>query len=342
MAEPRQKPLYIGLHIHKCAGTSLQIHLAQSDTNGTWFWHTNPIVNYRQSKPEVEERNLVARQDVRVIWGHQVQDYFLQFFVERPIFLFTFLRDPVKRMVSWYKYDARRYLEINGNLDGFDSFNEYAAKRKNQICHFILKRFPNLVNNDFSELHDRTISVLEQFAFIGLQEDFQAGANRLMKFMKVPILPEDLRRNVDAGEIYLDYSPDQIADLNSSDIKLYKYVKSRYQASPIPDPSKKINPVKLGFSEKTDDLRRFLSLRVKTFTDDIVANHKQDEYSVDNVRKIIYLMLRQCFVETNPDRLMFYKKMLLQWVDRFEIDLEESEILKIGLIPEIKSVGDEI
>lgn len=330
-------PVYMGLHLHKCAGTSLQIHFTNSDRNGTWFWHTNVLVNHRQSSPEVEELNLDSRQAVRVIWGHEVNDYFFQFFVGRPIFLFTFLRNPVSRMVSLYKYKARRTEQRNRNLDAFKSFSEFAAQRQNHLCNFILKRFPNLVNNELTELHDRAISVLEKFAFIGLQEDFEAGANRLMKFMKFPTLENKKRHNVDGGGLVVNYSEQEIYDLNLSDMRLYEYVKERYQSSPEPDPKKVIDPREFNFSQTQDDFRGFINIRLQKITDAIVLNRAQDNYTNDNVRRMIYLLLRQFSIETNSDNVSFYKQMLLQLAERHNIDITEEDVSELRFRAAYKS-----
>lgn len=337
-------PVYIGLHIHKCAGTSLQRHLTTSDENGTLFWHTNVRVNHRKSRPEFEECNLASREKVAVIWGHEVRDYLLQFFVERPIFLFTFMRNPVDRMVSLYKYQARRTVHRNGNLDGFESLSEFAAQRQNQICFFILKRFPNLVDKDLTELHDRAISVLEKFAFIGLQEDFEAGANRLMKFMKFPAFDNQKRHNVDRGDFKVHDSLDDIYELNPSDMRLYEYVKERYQSCPEPDSQKVIDPKDFSFSQTQDDFRGFIKLRLQKITDAIVLNRERDDYQNDNIRRMIYLLLRQCAIETNYDNVSFYKQMLLQLTDRHNIDLTEEDLseLEFRADPESQSQLEEV
>ncbi len=328
----QKKPIYIGLHVHKCAGTSLQIHLAECARAGSWFWHTSPDVNYRQSNLEIEEKNISSRTIARVIWGHEVFDYFLGFFASRPIYLFTFLRHPVKRLVSWYRYEARSHEKFTGSLDDFESFPRFIANRQNHMCYFILNRFPHLDDSSSDLLHARAIAVLEKFAFVGLQEDFKTGASQLMRFIGLPDLRDGMKKNVDDGRIEFDYDTDAIASMNSSDMALFRYASERYQRSSIPDKNRTINPTKYGIDNQSSAFREFIELRCRSLTNRLSLHKELDAYCNDNLRKIVYLLIRQCFAETDTTQRECYQKILIKLANQFNLDLNEKDILQLPFI----------
>ncbi len=324
----KSNPIYIGLHIHKCAGTSLQVHLTGCDSSNSWFWHTSPDVNYWQSNLDIEEKHVTSRQRVKVIWGHAVFDYFFNFFVDRPIYLFTFLRHPVKRLASWYRYEARCHEKFTGTSDELESFTHFAKRRSNHMCRFLLNRFSHLDDSGSNLLHKRAISVLEKFAFIGLQEDFQVGVSHLLQFMNLPKLPEGTKRNVDDGKIDLNFDAEVLAIANESDMKLFEYANKRYQQSPIPDRDRFINAVQYKISDE-NAYREFLQLRCSGITNRMKVQGEIDAYCYDNLRKLVFLLIRQCFAESDTEKRYFYQETLRNVIHQFNIDLTEKDILNI-------------
>ncbi len=323
------KPLHVGLHIQKCAGTTLQVHIAECPRAGSWFWHTSADVNYRNSSLEIDVRSTPAQQTVQIIWGHEVFDYFLRFFVDRPIYLFTFLRHPAKRIVSWYKYEARGYEKSRGTLEGFNPFGKFLVDRQNHMCRFIIDRFPHLDESGSEILHKRAISILEKFAFIGLQEDFQTGANNLLNFMELPPFAENVRQNVDDGNLDLEYSMDEIIAKNTHDMALYEYVLERYLQSASPDPNRAINPLHYGLTPNVDNLRNFIQLRGRSIVNRISEQKLLNAYKKDNVRQLAQLLIRQCLADNNPEKQEFYQKNLSKLVKEFNLNLSPEEIQDI-------------
>jgi hypothetical protein len=329
------RPLFIGLHIQKCAGTSLQVHLEECPRSNTWFWHTSPDINYRNSALEVEERTIAARESVRVIWGHEVFDRFMRFFPDRPIYLFTFLRHPARRLISWYKYEARNYERANGNLDGFDSFPKYLKRRQDHMCRFILNRFPHLDTSGSEELHQRAISILDKFAFVGLQENFQAGADKLMEFLQLPPFPESMKRNVDDGKFTFEYALDNIVSNNYHDFALYEYALARYLESPLPDKDRTVNPKDYGLDYEENGFHDFIRFRARCITNVMGGSGERERYGRDNVRKIVFSLISQCFYEKDHNRREFYQRMLLDVVKECNINLSEEDIRDIPSIAAI-------
>jgi hypothetical protein len=327
--QDKGKPLHVGLHIQKCAGTTLQTHIAECPRAGSWFWHTSADVNYRNSSLEIDARNTPSRQTVQVIWGHEVFDYFLRFFSDRPIHLFTFIRHPAKRIISWYKYEARGYEKARGTLEGFPNFEQFMSDKRNHMCRFIIDRFSSLDTSGSEILHKRAVSILDKFAFIGVQEDFQSGANHLLKFMGLPSLPEDSRKNVDDGNLDLEYNMETIIGKNKQDMALYEYVLERYLQSSVPDPSRAVNPLDYGLSPNSDSLRSFIQLRGKSIVNRLSEQKLTNLYKKDNVRQIAQLLIRQTLAENNPELQEFYLKNLHKLVKEFDLNLSEEEIQNI-------------
>jgi hypothetical protein len=329
------RPLYLGLHIQKCAGTSLQVHLEECPRSNTWFWHTSPDINYRNSAAEVEARNLASRDAVRVIWGHEVFAHFMGFFPERPVYLFTFLRHPARRLISWYKYEARGYERAHGTLDGFEFFEQYLKKRQDHMCRFILNRFPQLDTSDSDELHQRAISILDKFAFVGLQENFQVGADRLMEFLGLPLFPENMKRNVDDGKMSLEYDLETIVANNTHDFALYEYALARYLDAPLPDKDRLVNPRDYGINYEADGFHDFIRLRARCITNVMNGSGERERFERDNLRKIVFSLIHQCFQERDPNRREFYQRMLRDMAREFNLNLPEEDIRDIPSISAI-------
>jgi hypothetical protein len=326
----KNKPIYVGLHVQKCAGTTLQMHIAECPRASSWFWHTSPDINYQNSSLEIEERNTPSRNHVKVLWGHAVFGYFLRFFVDRPVYLFTFLRNPAERIISWYKYEAREYEKARGSMEGFDSFDNYVIKRQNHMCRFILNRFSRLDTSGSKKLHERTISVLEKFAFVGVQEHFQEGANNLLEFMDLPKFPdEEHKKNVDDGKIKLQYDSDLIAAHNISDAIVYEYAMQRYATSAIPDPTRVIDPSDYGYKADSDCFKQFIKLRGRGVVDRLKSQKMIESYKKDNLRKIAYLLTCQCFAENDKKKQEFYQEMLYDFTKEFNFNLSQQEIDRI-------------
>jgi hypothetical protein len=329
------KPLYVGLHVQKCAGTTLQMHIAECPRASTWFWHTAPDVNYQNSSLEIEERNTPSRNQVKVLWGHAVFGYFLRYFPDRPIYLFTFLRHPAERIISWYKYEARGYEKARGSLEGFDTFENYVVKRQNHTCRFILNRFSHLDTSGSKKLHERTISVLEKFAFVGVQEHFHEGANNLLKFMELPLLPDRSKHNVDDGKIALQYDKDLIDANNVSDAIVYEYAVKRFAASALPDPQRFIDPSQYNYRPDSECFKQFIKLRGRGVVDRLKSQKMLESYKQDNLRKMAYLLTCQCFAETDPAKQNLFQEMLYDFTKEFNLNLSQQEIAKI---PSIKAI----
>lgn len=153
-----QKVLF-GLHIPKCAGTSI-LKAAQSQLPASQIYQATALVeNFRQNRSEYYE--LAHPQSIRFFFGHHVYDEMIKRF--NDVYLFTFLRDPVERHVSNFKFVNR--LRLHLGLPAMP-VEEY-LRNDNSMCQFILSRFPGFVDQRRGSVAERAISVLSKFDYVG-------------------------------------------------------------------------------------------------------------------------------------------------------------------------------
>ncbi len=206
--------VYVGLHIHKAAGTTLQVHL---ESHLPWtLRHTAADVNQKTARLHLNELGILAANHTQVVWGHHVHEALLTNF-NRPVSLFVFLRDPVARIVSWFDYERAQYGVR-------ETFEEFVDGHANSMCEMVVSAFPSLIEPQAESLAARAISILEKFNFIGCQENFLEHAAILMNEIGIPPIPSDLRLNVKQGSHRAELSSEQRAFLlekNAEDVELY-------------------------------------------------------------------------------------------------------------------------
>ncbi|MCA0045095.1 sulfotransferase family protein [Celeribacter litoreus] len=180
-----RSPTLVGLHIPKCAGSSL-LRMAERGLPPTQLYqNTSFHKNFAQGRPEFFEiRNVAA---LRFIWGHFVHEEMLKY-VEQP-FLFTYLRDPEERLKSNYRFLSRHKANLGQSIDPWHVWVEKTPK--NPICQFIVDRFPTFAGT--GGLLDRAQNVLRVFDFVGFTENFAETAPHLLELSGVhaPVLREN-------------------------------------------------------------------------------------------------------------------------------------------------------
>ena len=88
----------IGLHIPKCAGTSLMTHVRQQMVDGQYYLFSSFYQNQQDSRPEFFD--ILNKDDLLFIFGHSMNEHMFKVLHDRPTYLFTGLRDPRKAIVS--------------------------------------------------------------------------------------------------------------------------------------------------------------------------------------------------------------------------------------------------
>lgn len=132
----------IGLHLTKCAGTSLMTSMRRLLTEDEYLlissFHENILASRAQPWDVVDLSRLVF------IFGHYVNEDLITVLSPKTIwdfFLFTGVREPTARAVSQYYQLAK----ITSDILEVDQFvSEYG----NSMCDEIIRAFPSLFNSD--------------------------------------------------------------------------------------------------------------------------------------------------------------------------------------------------
>ena len=184
-------PLYIFVHVPKCAGISFRIHIENNfrseeilkiyckqrieTENGEsiFLYNRNDIDNYLKSLTERQ------RDKIKVIYGHDVYYGIHKYFDKEPRY-FTFLRNPVDRAISLYNFkrwtatdpdyykkyiipvapspetrlkEMREEVFENGNLLSFESWFEKKYTIDQQEITFLCNR--DFIRKDVKRRFDK-------------------------------------------------------------------------------------------------------------------------------------------------------------------------------------------
>jgi hypothetical protein len=223
MSDP--PPLYIFVHINKCAGTTFAHHIAQNLEKDEYvrayalstYYNivTGKEDHYEGSREKIRGyvRSLNADQKsrVKVLYGHDVEPALAQEFAPRPICYLTFLREPSTRLVSHFNY--HRYCYQKGlfsksmqeqfllGLDTFPTLADYVGKAMpdNYMTRFLCGRFLSRelpkgpLGSEYLEAAQR---ILDDFFFVGVSEHYDRDAPYLYQGLGVHQIFD--RQNVSA------------------------------------------------------------------------------------------------------------------------------------------------
>lgn len=170
-------PVHFVYHIPKCAGRTIDRHLALS----------LPQSAYHRMKKRRGLGRFVTRYDcsdlpdprrVQVVSGHFLGISVDRLFERRLIRRSLLLRDPASHFVSYYNYRMTRYLSEGMQPYGVEV--AYGAMQRNFITHYILKNFLELTWTQIASLSDQdkyelVNAFLSTFWFVGdyqLCDDF--------------------------------------------------------------------------------------------------------------------------------------------------------------------------
>lgn len=141
--------VYFLYHVPKCAGRTIELHIAGA---------MPPSSVYRPLKPRGFSR-LHARQykdldtsGIRVVEGHYVGSSIEAHFPGYAIKRSVLLRDPLSHLVSYYNFRMMRYLAQGLRTYSFEI--AYHAMQRNFLTHYILKHFLEMSWLDIANLSD--------------------------------------------------------------------------------------------------------------------------------------------------------------------------------------------
>lgn len=204
----------ISVHIPKTAGTSFRntLRTVYGEDHVVRLDITLEEEHIRLNEMAWNGPRLSSR--IKVAHGHFSPTLFQKYFRATEADFITWLRHPVERVISNYFYLVKRLEEeLQEEQKGLNilsklqrSLEEYASAPLNQ-------------NRMSKFLSGRS---LEDFAFVGIQEHYEADLQRLAQLLNWPLAPH-FKHNV-TGKSY-EVSTDirrQIAAYNEEDMRLYE------------------------------------------------------------------------------------------------------------------------
>lgn len=134
-------PVFIVLHVPKCAGSTIERHLWRQLGPGA-FW--SPAKRSRHLPIELMGRKYDRRLPgpaaaIRAVSGHFVGRSVETVFAGRPIHRSVLLREPAALMLSWYNFRMGRYGRQGVRPYGFDL--HLASLPPDPVAHFLLARW---------------------------------------------------------------------------------------------------------------------------------------------------------------------------------------------------------
>lgn len=217
----------VGLHIPKCAGTSLLGMVEDRLSPEQIYQNTALIKNWSGDREELLLRNDFSL--IRFAWGHWVRDQMLRL-LSRPI-MFTGMRDPRERIISAYHFELRLRKAQGRAAPVLD---RWLPGQKNFMSQFIIQRFPGLAQGETD--FERARSVLRCFHGVYFTDNLQAFTNRLMPVI-LKNVPEVGTRNQRTVEPDPQGEFDIPDDIVAEDEKLYSWARETfYDRDPLADP----------------------------------------------------------------------------------------------------------
>ena len=162
-------PLHFIYHVPKCAGRTIDRHLA-STLPASAYYRLRKRRGVGRFVTRYDSSRLPVSNDTRVVSGHHLGISLDSLFQDRLIKRSMLLRDPASHFVSYYNYRMTRYISEGLQPYGVDV--AYGAMRRNFITHYILNNFLELSWVQIASLSDQdkydlANAFLSMFWFVG-------------------------------------------------------------------------------------------------------------------------------------------------------------------------------
>ena len=335
--------LFVGLHIHKTAGMTLLHQLKDQLGSDQYYSNSMYADNFRHGEKELEERFPYGLNNIRVIFGHDVHQYMLTYFKERNVKLFTFLREPVSRILSWYCYHRKLFSRFGHEAPSFTQFYNDLFPQ-GTLCAMITRAFPAFIDSKNDPLYLQAISVLKKFYFVATLDDFST---------KSPVLCDEIgisfhvktRKNVTDYKRELKVEDEVDFDFlradNKDDIMLYEAVQSAqhsgelnyfgfdasgYERSIIKMSSRCVNPYEKllrnhdGPIKNNYKLENIFDKAVASYEKQLAKNITNEEM---NTREFINLLIKLYALEENESKKISYKELLEKYNGEYGLNLSK-------------------
>lgn len=242
----QQETLFVFVHLPRCAGTFLL-------SSFSWLGKRRQIVisESPESKAaaksfllaEIEKRKVVPNQ-LELISGHDT--YFgIHEVSPRTSFYFTFLRDPVERYLSNFRFlrdcaadptspvnqFAREAMTDNGTERPLEELIEQ-GRLANMMTHYLAATVePDLQTarwhcKDEVKLVELAKLAIDRFQFIGFFDQLQQDAKTICDRLRVPLKPRQVNQTRSQfKEPISEQLRQDLAKLNRLDLEIYEYAR---------------------------------------------------------------------------------------------------------------------
>ncbi len=126
-----QLPLHILLHVPKCAGRTIEVHLARHMQPEAFF------MPRRAGRGGLSE--MPPATGIHALSGHHLTRSIEAHFPGREIRRSVLLRDPLSFQISYYNFKMMRYIASGGRPYSFALY--YRALQRDPMAHFLLSRW---------------------------------------------------------------------------------------------------------------------------------------------------------------------------------------------------------
>lgn len=149
-------PLHFIYHVPKCAGRTIDRHLA-STLPASAYYRLRKRRGMGRFVTRYDSSRLPVSNATRVVSGHHLGISLDSLFQDRLIKRSMLLRDPASHFVSYYNYRMTRYISEGLQPYGVDV--AYGAMRRNFITHYILNNFLELSWVQIASLSDQASTI---------------------------------------------------------------------------------------------------------------------------------------------------------------------------------------
>lgn len=211
------------LHIPKTAGTTFYDCLKQAyGKNKIVEFHGAPERSIEGFRTEIYDSR---KSEIACIKDHM---YFgLHYYLDEPSQYITFLRDPVKRIISLYRYLQQSLNHKQHQLAANKTLDEFAVScqlHKNGQTRFLAGS--NLVDPEDVLLARAQENLRNNFTVVGLTERFDESLVLMKEHLNWAQFPTYVQENISTkGRTHQTIDPETlllIEQHNAADIKLYQ------------------------------------------------------------------------------------------------------------------------
>lgn len=228
-APEHAKRVLIGLHITKCAGTSLADHVRTHMPPFRTFFCSSAWINARNSMVELPERLLPDQ--VMFVFGHFVHESLLGIFKDHRMFWFTGVREPIDRAISEYYQTCKVRARTGQPLL---TAEQYLAERKDSLCREFIRALPTIAAATPGKPAKKAIACAKFFDLIYSTDNFATTAARLFKRLGIPeagMAPRNLRPPDSKDSEFLLTEEEKIRAVApehfAEDLRLYEWLKPK-------------------------------------------------------------------------------------------------------------------